>query len=230
VYDGSLQVDLVVRWRPGRAALLRHVAVSFLVAFAGLTVMAWAVPGIRIRDVTAAVQAVVVFWALNLLVRPVILALFAPISTLLVALAALVIQVAVIFALGPLVPGVEVDDVGSAFIGSWIFAIVNTALTAILSISEDDSHFGALVRRLRTRRPDAIHTNQPGLVIIQIDGLSHDVLKLQIHAGRVPVMAGWVRNRSHRLTRWEALLPTQTSASQAGILHGNNGGRRSRAA
>ena len=37
-------------------------------------------------------------------------------------------------------------------------------------------------------------------------------------------MASWVRERSHKLSRWEAILPSMTSASQAGILHGNNDG------
>ena len=37
-------------------------------------------------------------------------------------------------------------------------------------------------------------------------------------------MAGWVRDGSHKLSRWEAILPSMTSGSQAGILHGNNDG------
>ena len=33
-----------------------------------------------------------------------------------------------------------------------------------------------------------------------------------------------VRDGTHKLSRWEAILPSMTSASQAGILHGNNDG------
>jgi uncharacterized membrane protein YvlD (DUF360 family) len=195
-----------------------------VVAFIGLSVMAAVVPGISVSGPGAGALAVVVFWAFNLLIRPVILALFAPISTILVIAASLVLQVAAILILEPLVPGVEISGIPAAFVGSWVFAIVNTILTAILSISEDDSHFGALVRRLRMQRADAIHTAAPGLVIVQMDGLSNDVLKQQLHAGRVPVISRWIRDGSHRLTPWDVLLPSQTSASQAGILHGNNDG------
>jgi len=219
-----IQLDLIVRWRPGLRALIRRAVASFVVAFIGFSAMAFVVPGIHILDAQAAAGAVVVFWAINLLVRPVILALFAPLSTILVVVVSLAFQVAAIFALGPLVPGIAVDGVTAAFVGSWVYAVVNTILTAVFSISEDDSHFGGLVRRLRMGRSDAIHTTQPGLVIIQIDGLSHDVLKQQLHAGRAPVMARLIRSRSHRLSRWETLLPSQTSASQAGIMHGNNDG------
>ena len=219
-----VQVDLIVRWRPGRRALLQHVGVSFVVAFISLGAMAVAVEGIRVRDPVAGALAVVAFWAFNLLVRPVILALFAPISAVLLVIVALVLQVAAILVLEPLVPGVKVESISAAFAGSLVFALVNTLLTAVFSISEDDSHFGALVRRLRMQRSDSIRTSVPGLVIVQIDGLSHDVLKQQVHAGRAPTMSHWLRTGTHRLARWDFLLPSQTSASQAGILHGRNDG------
>jgi hypothetical protein len=37
-------------------------------------------------------------------------------------------------------------------------------------------------------------------------------------------MSSWVRGGSHKLSQWEAMLPSMTSASQLGILHGNNDG------
>ena len=68
------------------------------------------------------------------------------------------------------------------------------------------------------------HTDKPGLVIIQIDGLAHPILAGRMRAGSVNTMAGLVRDGSHKLSRWEAILPSMTSGSQAGILHGNNDG------
>ena len=67
-------------------------------------------------------------------------------------------------------------------------------------------------------------TDKPGLVIIQIDGLAHPILAGRVRAGSVNTMASWIRDGSHKLSRWEAILPSMTSASQAGILHGNNDG------
>jgi hypothetical protein len=62
------------------------------------------------------------------------------------------------------------------------------------------------------------------VVIIQIDGLAYPILAGRIRAGSVNTIAGWVRDRTHKLSSWEAILPSMTSASQAGILHGNNDG------
>ena len=67
-------------------------------------------------------------------------------------------------------------------------------------------------------------TDKPGLVIVQIDGLAHPILAGRVRAGSVNTMGSWIRDGSHKLSRWEAILPSMTSASQAGILHGNNDG------
>ncbi len=69
-----------------------------------------------------------------------------------------------------------------------------------------------------------VKTDQPGLVVVQIDGLAHPILARQVRAGRVPHLSSWLRSGRYRLNSWEALLPPTTPASQAGILHGNNDG------
>ncbi|HEY8198429.1 MAG TPA: alkaline phosphatase family protein, partial [Candidatus Limnocylindrales bacterium] len=61
-------------------------------------------------------------------------------------------------------------------------------------------------------------------VILQADGTSHDVMSYMVRAGRAPTMSRWLRQGTHRLGHWTALLPSTTPASQAGILHGNNDG------
>ena len=86
-----------------------------------------------------------------------------------------------------------------------------------------DSFYGLLIQSLLVKR-SAEATDQPGLVILQIDGLAHPILAGRIRAGSVNTMAGWIRDGSHTLSQWEAILPSMTSASQAGILHGNNDG------
>ena len=120
-------------------------------------------------------------------------------------------------------PGVHVDGFLTALIGSFVYAIINTVLTAILGVDSGGSYYGLLVQRLLVKRSQG-HTDKPGLVIIQIDGLAHPILAGRMRAGSVNTMAGLVRDGSHKLSRWEAILPSMTSASQAGILHGNNDG------
>ena len=218
----ALQFRLLWQWKPGRRALLRRLVVTFAVAFTALGITIWLLPGISASDWGQIALAVVVLGLLNALVRPLILAVLAPISVVLIGIATLVFQVGAILLVAGLLAGIRVDNPLTAFLGSWLYAILNTALTALLSIDRDESYWGALVRALAARRRDAIRTDQPGLVIVQIDGLAHPILAHQIRAGRVPNISRWVRSRAMRLDRWTALLPSQTSASQAGILHGRN--------
>ncbi|HJW22614.1 MAG TPA: alkaline phosphatase family protein, partial [Candidatus Limnocylindrales bacterium] len=62
-------------------------------------------------------------------------------------------------------------------------------------------------------------TSTPGLLCIQVDGLSAPVLREAVRAGRMPFIAGLLRD-SHRLFEWRCRVPSMTSASQAGILLG----------
>jgi hypothetical protein len=61
-----------------------------------------------------------------------------------------------------------------------------------------------------------------GLVFVQIDGLAEAVLRQALAAGAMPTLARWLRGGTHRLASWKAGLPSETSASQAGLLHGND--------
>ncbi|HEX6868385.1 MAG TPA: alkaline phosphatase family protein, partial [Candidatus Limnocylindrales bacterium] len=116
-----------------------------------------------------------------------------------------------------------VDGFTSALIGSFVYAAINTALTAILGVDRSGSYYGMLVQRLLMKRQVG-KTDDPGLVIIQIDGLAHPILAGRVRAGSVNTMASWIRSGTHTLSKWEPLLPSMTSASQAGILHGTNDG------
>ena len=71
---------------------------------------------------------------------------------------------------------------------------------------------------------DRVESDVPGVLVIQIDGLAAPLLRAQVRAGNLPTLSTWIRGGSHRMTEWTALLPSQTSASQAGLLLGSNDG------
>lgn len=217
-----VQLELVWHWRRGRRQLIWRGIVSFFVAAFSLALTAWLLPGVRVETVIALAAAVIAIGALSALVRPLLLAMVAPFSLILMLLTALTFQVVVILALVPLVPGIHLAAPVDAVLAAIVFAVINSTLSWLLSLDTDDSYYSMLVRRLLTRRRDAIHSPQPGFVFIQIDGLSYAVLQQQIQAGRVPIMSRWVSRGRMRLSPWTTLLPSQTSASQAGILYGNS--------
>jgi uncharacterized membrane protein YvlD (DUF360 family) len=217
------QLRVLWEWRGGRIALLKRLIITLVVATISFMATAWIMPRLSVDRVLDAAIAVILIALFNAAIRPVVLALAAPISLILVAVLVLVLQIATFFVVAQLAPGVHVDTLITALIASFIYAIINTILTAILGVDTGDSYYGLLVQRMLVNRSTG-QTDKPGVVIIQIDGLAHPILAGRMRAGSVNTMSNWVRDRSHKLSRWEAILPSMTSASQAGILHGNNDG------
>ncbi len=219
----ATQIRVLWEWRGGRLALLRRLVITFIVATISFLATVWIMPRLTIDRPLDAAIAVIIMALFNAAVRPVVLALAAPVSLILVAILVLVLQVLSFIVVAQLAPGVQVDSFVTALVASFIYAIFNTILTAILGIDSSGSYYGLLVQRLLVKRSIG-HSDKPGLVIIQIDGLAHPILAGRMRAGSVNTMANWVRDGTHKLSRWEAILPSMTSASQAGILHGNNDG------
>ena len=226
-----LQLRLIWHWRAGPRALIKRAIIAFLITLIALVLTAWLMPSRLIIDSWWGALAAVIFLSvLNLLVRPLILATVAGRSVIALGLLTLAFQVVAILLLNPFVPDVSLGGtLGSggildAILVSFVFGFFITAFSAFLAVGEDESYYGALVRSLAAETFDVIHSDEPGLVILQADGLSHDVMAHAIRAGRVPVMSRWLRDGSHQLGHWTALLPSTTPASQAGILHGNNDG------
>jgi uncharacterized membrane protein YvlD (DUF360 family) len=217
-----LQIRILWNWRPGRVSLLKRGAISFFVAFVSLLAAAVLLPGVKADSLRTIAAAVVVLAILNMVLRPVILAIFASISIIAVALATLVFQVVAFLLITRFVPDYQVAGWFTALVASLVFAAVDTMLGAVLAIDDGDTYWGTLVQQLAARRTDVIHSSNPGVVIVQIDGLANPILQHQVRSGRVPFISHWLRSGAVKLDEWEALLPSQTSASQAGILHGNN--------
>ncbi len=217
------QLRVLWEWRGGPWALVRRLILTLLVATVSFVITAWLLPRITLDSLWAAVLAVILMALFNAVVRTVLLAFVAARSLILTGVLVLVLQVVAFLVVAQWSPGVHVDGFLTALIGSFVYAIVNTILTSVLGVDRGGSFYGLLVQSLLVQRAGP-KSDKPGLVILQIDGLAYPILAGRIRAGSVNTMAGWVRDKSHKLSRWEAILPSMTSASQAGILHGTNDG------
>ena len=132
---------------------------------------------------------------ITLLIRPLFLGILAGISVIPVGVATLVFQI-----------GLPLPRRGSsrrqvcgtlvALIGSLVYAVFNTVLSAVFSVRRRRFVLGDA--RAAARGPPAGRDphDKPGLVIVQIDGLAHPILAHQVSAGRVPTWpAGSARRR-----------------------------------
>ncbi len=133
---------------------------------------------------------------------------------------ALIINSAIFYLITVFIPGVSSGSIES-FIIPLAMAIVTTYLSNIANIDYYDSYTQRIGDYVKKRKPIDKKT-YPGLIMLEIDGLSIDILKEAMDKGMMPTIKSWIESNTHTLKEWETDLSSQTGASQAGILHGNN--------
>ncbi len=117
------------------------------------------------------------------------------------------------------IPGVHVG-----FYGFWqvpiVMAIFTTFITNITNTNYYDTYVKRILRYAIQKKTE--FKKYPGVIMLEIDGLSINTLKKAIDSGFMPTLKSWLDNKTHALKEWETDLSSQTGSSQAGILHGNN--------
>lgn len=102
-----------------------------------------------------------------------------------------------------------------------VMAIATTFITNITNTNYYDSYIKSILRYALKQKTE-YKKIYPGVIMLEIDGLSINTLKKAIEKGVMPNIENWIDHNSHTLKEWETDLSSQTGASQAGILHGNN--------
>ena len=102
-----------------------------------------------------------------------------------------------------------------------VMAIFTTFITNITNTNYYDRYIQSIFK-YASKQKTASPKMYPGLIMVEIDGLSIDTLKKAIEKGVMPNIERWIGENTHTLKGWETDLSSQTGASQAGILHGNN--------
>ncbi|MDB1089283.1 alkaline phosphatase family protein [Streptomyces sp. ACA25] len=225
----------VTGWRTGSAALLRVVTV-WAVGTVTLLVLAVVLPRFHLQSadsgrftsvgVTAALGAGA-FGLLHVLVWPwLVRALLLVPALALGSLVFLLNGFLLWLALSIIPHGRGEAGPGTAVVVAAVMSATSSATSTFLAVRDR----GVLGRRLRRlaglrRSPGAPHRRPrpPGTVFLQLDGIGYDVLREAVQGERplMPTVAGLCRD-SHRLIPWTTDWPSQTGASQLGILHGSN--------
>ncbi|WP_295722789.1 phage holin family protein [uncultured Methanobrevibacter sp.] len=119
-----------------------------------------------------------------------------------------------------LIPGVSAGIYGILEVPI-VMAITTTFITNITNTNYYDSYIKKILKNaIKQKTQDNKGYN--GLIMLEIDGLSINTLKKAIDKGKMPNIKNFIDNKTHTLKEWETDLSSQTGASQAGILHGNN--------
>jgi uncharacterized membrane protein YvlD (DUF360 family) len=219
-----LQARLMWTWRPTRLAILRRTILSYMGACLALAITVAILRGLKIDGPGALLLTALLLLALDSSTDVLFQWLFVAKPIFVAQALGLLVQFLAILAVGRVVPGVGVDGDSTAFWAAILLTLLNSLFAELVAVSDDNSYYGVFVRRLVARNYGRAPEPTPGLLLVQVDGLSLHVLDQAMRAGRVPVLGGLVRDGATTLHPWVAMLPPTTPASQAGILHGRSDG------
>ena len=215
---------LVPAWSPERPRLHPvRLLVAWLLSALALLLAAAIVPGADIRGFGGAVLVAGIVAVLNALLPPVIAALRLPLTLALGFVLVLALDAAILLVAADAAPSaLHVAGFGAALGVSLIASAVSTAAGAVAGLDDDRAYTLRVARRVARRTGQPAVTDAPGILFLEIDGLGLPVLRRAIRDGTTPTLARWIADGTHRLLEWETDLSSQTGASQAGILLGDN--------
>ncbi|MFN2190573.1 MAG: phage holin family protein [Candidatus Promineifilaceae bacterium] len=199
-----------------------RILLIWIIQTIGLLFMAWIQRDVQIDSVGEAVAAVAVIGLLNALLWPILSRILLPFAVFTAGLLFLVLNGFIVWLASEIVPGFTIATIGAAVITSLGITAINVIFSTLLTIDDDASYYRNVIRKRMRRRAEVVETDVPGIFFLEIDGLARPVLEKAINLGHAPTMKRWLENGDHKLVSWETDLSSQTSASQAGILHGNN--------
>ncbi|MGZ4618053.1 MAG: alkaline phosphatase family protein [Frankiaceae bacterium] len=195
---------------------------AILINFLALLVTINLIPGLSASAEWDVALAVVLAAVLTAALRPLLQALALAFGWVGVLVTGLFARAAILYVAFVVTPDIHVDGFWPAFAASWLVAVITIAISWLLSAGDETEFLSQLLMFSRPRRVP--RQDEPGVVMIQIDGLAAPLLQWAVVSGNLPTLSRWIRAGSHRLTPWHAQVPPTTPASQAGLLHGNNRG------
>ncbi len=200
----------------------KRLAIEFVVSALSFWLVAAVLPGIDLDNLASAALAAAAVALLNALLWPIIARVASRAILWTAGLLGIVLNGAILLLAEALIDGFAIDSLTTAAIASLAITFVSIAVGSMLSLDDDDVWRRQTMRRMVQRLQPPEPTDEPGVLFLQIDGLGERVFRNAIANGDAPTLARWVESGSHRIVSWECDLSSQTGASQAGILHGNN--------
>ena len=190
--------------------LIGNILGLYLISFFGL--------GVKVSYLDDIFIFVLFISVVNAILWPILTRILMPFLVLTFGIGSLILNGVMLEFFAPLF---DISIEGNAIIlAPLTMAIITTALSALLTIEDDGSYYRSVYRDAKKKRKKKIK-DYPGVIIVEIDGLAYDVLKEAVNNDLMPTVKSMLEN-THTLRKWETDLSSQTGASQAGILHGNN--------
>jgi uncharacterized membrane protein YvlD (DUF360 family) len=153
--------------RPSLIGILWRIVASAIASLLALVIATWLAPGVSEAGQPRVIFAVIVLGALDVVVRPMLLALALPLGLFAVGLLGLLFRI-IAFALVLPAAGYQVDGFLSVLFASLIYGAVLTAVGGLLGMTDEDSFAARTVAQVIRDEERAPATDVPGTLMVQI--------------------------------------------------------------
>jgi len=216
MHQTESELDLFsLQWIP-------RILLIWVIELVGLLLLIWVLPGLGILNWGTGIWTILIIGFLNALIWPTLIYFTLPFTVFTFGLITLVINGLLIWLLSQIDPGFSAIGFWNITIAAFGLSIINTLLIGFLAIDFHHSYHRYVINQFASKKRTPKKFDTPGVFFLEIDGLSAPVLNRAIQKGHMPTLQRWIETGSHSLIEWECDLSSQTAASQAGILHGNN--------
>ncbi len=176
--------------------------------------------GIAISDFQTAFLVILALSLINAILWPILSYYSLRFIVLTLGFGTFVIDGILMYIISLLIPGVFITGINLIFV-PFLIGLTSSLLSLILNIDDDESYYQNILEK-EMKVINSQPSEKEGYIFLEIDGLSHSTLKKALKNDDMPTLQRWLDEKTHQLSKWETDLSSQTSASQAGILYGNN--------
>ncbi len=207
---------------------LKRFIVLMIMAFVPVVVTDFFLDGFYISDWLSLFLFVFILGLLNTFIWPLISKLAFPFVLATLGFGSLILNGIFIAVASYLIKGVSVGTITEGIAVTLSIIVVTMILNLIFSVDDDYSYYRYVLNRTNRKntvdkeKEKELKNKKPGIIFVEIDGLAYPIIKKAIEMGKMPTLKGLLENGNYKLVHWVTEMASQTSASQAGILLGNN--------
>lgn len=199
------------------------IALISLILQAGvLVVLSIYLPGLAVLSLEGAALFVLVLGLANSFLIFPLISLSIRLHPLLFPLMLFSMNGILVLLAGSIFPDVSIASIWTAILVSFVISTTGMIVGGAFAVDDSHSYKRFVIRPLMERYGSGKRIEVPGVVFLEIDGLSEEMLHKAVFEGYMPTVKRWLESGSHRLAGWDTDLSCQTGGSQPGILHGNN--------
>jgi len=180
------------------------------------------IPGLHVETLQGAFLFVLLLGVANSFILPYLMYFSVRLHPLVFPLLVFLLNGIFVVIVSEFVPGVSIASIWTAIGVSLVISMTGMIVGGLFATDDFKAYERFVVQPLIRRYGVSKRSNVPGLMFLEIDGLSEAVFQKALDEGYMPTLKRWLEDGSHKFVTWETDLSCQTGGCQPGILHGNN--------